>query len=99
MSEILVEVFPKPDIGNVMIWSLKETNGRAICYINASSPLKECAHHRPTNRQFNVNYQLAGEWPGGSTPLYAFFAWSNQENRKFVYLFTAYVVRYLLCPF
>ncbi len=94
MSEILVEVFPKPDIGNVKIWSIKDTSGRAICYINASSPLKECAHHLSTTHQVTVNYKLSGEWPEGSSGLYAFNAWTNEQNRKLVYLSTGYVLRH-----
>ncbi len=82
LREIIIEVIPKPDIGNVKVWSIKDSNGRTVCFIETSSPLKECSHHFSATTHIRVNYKIAGEWPEGSTELFESYGYNNEYDRK-----------------
>ncbi len=83
LSQVSIEVIPDPDVNYIKIWSLKDSNGRTICYFNASSPLKECSHHPSVSHQTSFLYKFAGEWPNGSSGLFSFTGSNNNRNRKF----------------
>ncbi len=82
LSEIVIEVIPKPDIGKITVWSIKDSTGRTVCFFEASSQLKECSHYLSTAEHIQVNYKIAGEWPGGSTELFESYGYNNARDRK-----------------
>ncbi len=84
-TEIVIEVIPNPNIGNLKIWSVKDSSGRTVCFIEASSPLKECSHHFSATDHIRVNYKIAGEWPEGSTDLFDSYGYNNEYNRKLLH--------------
>ncbi len=82
IKEVMIEVIPKSDIGNIKVWSIKDSSGRTVCFFEASSPLKECSHHLSTTEHIEVKYKIAGEWPGGSTELFETYGYNNRRDRK-----------------
>ncbi len=85
LTEIIIEVVPKPDIGKVTVWSFKDTNGRTVCFIKASSLLKQCSHHFSATTHIRVNYKVAGEWSEGSTEFFDSYGYNNEYNRKLLH--------------
>ncbi len=84
LSEVNIEVIPKPALGNIKTWSIKDSSGRTVCYFDAEGPLKDCSHHFPSRPHGRINYKVAGEWPDGSTALFSTFGYNNRHNRKLV---------------
>ncbi len=82
LSEVNIEVIPRPALGSVKTWSIKDPSGRTVCYIDAEGPLKDCSHHFPSRPHGRINYKVAGEWPGGSTALFDTYGYNNRYNRK-----------------
>ncbi len=85
LREIIIEVIPKPDIGQVTVWSIKDSNGRTVCYIESSSLLKECSHHFSATTHIRVNYKVAGEWSEGSTEFFDSYGYNNEYDRKLMH--------------
>ncbi len=84
LSAVNIEVMPKSTLGNIKIWSIKDSSGRTVCYFDAERPLKDCTHRFSSATHIRVDYKIAGEWPDGSTALFDTYGYNNVHDRKLV---------------
>ncbi len=86
LSEVNIQIIPKPDhdLGNIKVWSIKDSSGRTICYFGVERLLKDCTHRFSSATHIRIDYKIAGEWPDGSTALCDTYGYNNVHDRKLV---------------